>query len=71
MAMKLRYMRQNFESANKVGKWLAYKFRKEKTKNIIYALKTSEGEVKNNLEDIQKIITEFYSYLYRPMKISK
>lgn len=45
MAVKLRYARQKkFETANKVSKWLAYKLRKERTKNIIYTLKMKKGK---------------------------
>lgn len=72
MAMKLRYVRQKFfESANKVGKWLAYKLKKERSKSVIYTLKTSEGEEKHREEEIQKITAEFYNHLYRPTKILK
>lgn len=71
MAVKLNYARQKFfESANKVGRWLAYKLREENSKNIIHTLKNKEGEEKCRKEDLHKIVSDFYKHLYRPTNTS-
>lgn len=55
MEIKSKYGKQNFfESTNKVGKCLAYKLRKERTKNIIQSLKNTEGKEVNNLKKFRK-----------------
>lgn len=40
MALKIKIAKQqNFEFVNKAGKWLAYRLRKERLKNLIYKLR--------------------------------
>lgn len=60
-----------FESANKTTRWLAYKSRKERAKNIIHSLYTKEGEETHKQEEIQKIVRTFYTNLYKTSEISK
>lgn len=65
----MKFVRQSFfENANKPGKWLAYKVRKEKVKSWITTLKDEKGEQQSQ-ETVKKIIEDFYRNLYRKKDI--
>lgn len=62
---KVTFTRQSFfENANKPGKCLAYKVRKEKMKLWITSLKDERGEEHQSQEAINEIIKDFYMKLY-------
>ena len=57
MAMKIKQAKQNFfEKANKPGKWLAYRLRKEQTRNQIINLEGQEGDTKWEQKEIKKLL---------------
>lgn len=63
---KLRWMKQRqFENANKQGRWLTYRLKKEKERSRIHNLREGNGEWITGEEGKKKIAQEFYSDLYR------
>lgn len=71
MANKIKYIKQyQFEHANKIGKWLAYKTKKQRERNIITKLKY-KGIEYNQQEKIKQIATEYYGRLYTADKVTE
>lgn len=68
MAVKLRYVRQFFFQISKQSGEMVILQAEERT---IQKYNTPNGEEKHKKEDIQKIVTEFYSHLYRPTNTSQ
>nr|GEZ82414.1 hypothetical protein [Tanacetum cinerariifolium] len=67
--IKMKYAKQkHFEHANKPGKFLAYKLRKEREKRIISKLQETE-KTYTEQEDIQKLIVNYYTNLYKRQKV--
>lgn len=65
----LKAVKQNFfENANKPGRWLAYRLRKERQKNQINILQEENGEETYRLQEMKKI-TEQFLKLYIICKI--
>lgn len=58
-----------FENANKSGRWLAYKLKKERQKNQIQALKDEFLKEKTKIEHLKVIVENFYEELYREQKL--
>ncbi|KAF7236098.1 hypothetical protein EYD10_17095, partial [Varanus komodoensis] len=58
-----------FENANKPGRWLAYKVKKEREKRLISKLKDGEGLQVQNTQ-IKKIAEDFFARLYRKEEFS-
>lgn len=51
-------------NANKPGRWLAYKFKKEQQKNQIMALKDKGGKEKRKDHEMREIAENFDQNLY-------
>lgn len=68
---KLKITRQYFfENANKEGRWLAYRLKKDRQRNYIQKCKNKKGEEELRLEGMKEIIENFYKsvqemFLYR------
>uniref|UniRef100_A0A803THD1 Reverse transcriptase domain-containing protein n=1 Tax=Anolis carolinensis TaxID=28377 RepID=A0A803THD1_ANOCA len=71
MAKKLRFVRQHhFESANKVGRWLARKINKKKQAQYINKIQ-EEGKIYHSNKEIGQQFTSFFEKLYKADKIAK
>ena len=67
---KLQYVKQrNFEQANKPGKWLAFRLRKEREKKMIIKIKEDNTEIIEN-KKIKEVFYNFFSNLYQKQEIS-
>lgn len=65
----LKFIKQrNFEQANKPGKWLVYKLRKEKERKIISKIRDKNKELIYN-EDIKRAFLDYYTRLYQKQQI--
>lgn len=73
MAKKIKQAKQeNFEYANRSGKWLAYKLRKEKSKNLIYKLVDEDQTERTDKEGIEKTIKNIMAhYIKQQIRIRK
>uniref|UniRef100_A0A670YX33 Reverse transcriptase domain-containing protein n=1 Tax=Pseudonaja textilis TaxID=8673 RepID=A0A670YX33_PSETE len=66
LAQKIRSAKQNyFEDANKPGRWLAYKLRKEKESRKIVQLIDDQGQMCYGNKEKKTIIQDFYGQLYK------
>uniref|UniRef100_A0A2D4HBF5 Uncharacterized protein n=1 Tax=Micrurus lemniscatus lemniscatus TaxID=129467 RepID=A0A2D4HBF5_MICLE len=61
LVKKLQYIKQNhFEYANKPGRWLAYKLKKENQKRNIDQLEYNNGVLETDLKKKKTIIREYF-----------
>lgn len=61
MAQKLKAMKQtHFEHANKLGRWLAYKLKKDKEKRAIVQLQDEEANIHHRLDE--KFLHIFFGF---------
>lgn len=68
---EIRFAKLNhFKNANKPGKWLAYRLRKEKGRSWIICLKDETNQIKFVHEDLKKIIKNFYQELYKKRRLT-
>ncbi|KAF7244640.1 hypothetical protein EYD10_09237 [Varanus komodoensis] len=71
LTKQMKLTKQNFfENANKPGRWLAYKVKKEREKRLIYKLKDGEGRLQVQSTQIKKIVEDFFAKLYQNKEIS-
>uniref|UniRef100_A0A8D2J4S8 Reverse transcriptase domain-containing protein n=1 Tax=Varanus komodoensis TaxID=61221 RepID=A0A8D2J4S8_VARKO len=67
----MKLTKQNFfENANKPGRWLTHKVKKEKEKRLIVKLKDREGQLHSQSAQIKKILEDFFTKLYQKEEIS-
>uniref|UniRef100_A0A670Z4I1 Reverse transcriptase domain-containing protein n=1 Tax=Pseudonaja textilis TaxID=8673 RepID=A0A670Z4I1_PSETE len=72
LAQKIRNAKQNyFEDANKPGRWLAYKLRKEKESRKILQLIDDQGKTCHGSKEKKEIIYDFYKHLYKKEDIDE
>uniref|UniRef100_A0A670XUF9 Reverse transcriptase domain-containing protein n=1 Tax=Pseudonaja textilis TaxID=8673 RepID=A0A670XUF9_PSETE len=72
LAQKIRGAKQNyFEDANKPGRWLAYKLRKEKESRKILQLIDDQGQVCYGSNEKKEIIRDYYGKLYTQENIDE
>uniref|UniRef100_A0A2D4P039 Uncharacterized protein n=1 Tax=Micrurus surinamensis TaxID=129470 RepID=A0A2D4P039_MICSU len=65
LAQKIKSAKQNyFEDANKPGRWLAYKFRKERESRKINQLINEQGQICYGNTEKKKIVQNYYERLY-------
>lgn len=69
---RIKYMKQlQFEHANKPGRWLAHRLKKQRERNIITEIKTQEKVLSTDQERIKEEFLNFYEKLYKGGNISK
>lgn len=62
MEKQLKMAKQNyFENANKSGRWLAYKLKKQKQINFFMSLRNGKGEEEMSLGSMKKNSRRFLS----------
>lgn len=66
MERNLKTARQNFfENANKPSRWLVYRLKKERLRNIIDSLNDNQGKKMATFKDMKEILEDVYSLLYK------
>ena len=62
---QLQHLKQQYyDQGEKPGKLLAWRIRKQKTDRTINSIKLENGQIVNDLMDINNIFTEYYTDLY-------
>uniref|UniRef100_A0A670ZAD8 Reverse transcriptase domain-containing protein n=1 Tax=Pseudonaja textilis TaxID=8673 RepID=A0A670ZAD8_PSETE len=70
--VSLRRSKQNyFEHANKPGRWLSYKLKKEKEKRLIHQLIDEKGIPQHEIEKKKDIILNYFQRLYKKEEINE
>ena len=66
MEKKIKFTRQNFfENANKPGRWLAYRIKREREKTMITTLLNKQGKEIYKEKEIEEEICGFFKELYK------
>lgn len=60
-----------FSISSKRSKWLSYKLKKEKNRNIILSLQNKQKVEKIKNEDLKEIVKNFYEELYSTAEVPK
>uniref|UniRef100_A0A2D4PIM1 Uncharacterized protein n=1 Tax=Micrurus surinamensis TaxID=129470 RepID=A0A2D4PIM1_MICSU len=60
-----------FEQANKPGRWLSYKLKKEKEKGVIYQLIDGKGDPQQGIEQQKEIACRYFEDLYKKEEVNE
>uniref|UniRef100_A0A2D4K5G4 Uncharacterized protein n=1 Tax=Micrurus paraensis TaxID=1970185 RepID=A0A2D4K5G4_9SAUR len=72
MVKNLRRAKQkNFEHANKPGRWLSFKLKKEREKRTIQQLQDEKGIYHSDLEKKKQIIYQYFQGLYKKEEVEE